>query len=137
MARVPIVAEIGRMDTAGERRKRRGKPMRPDQGRKLAERWRASGLTATEYSRRHGVNFHVLRYWAARSSKSKTSTRASDFFVLSAGQNPPSVPRDRNQAGERVVAAGHSRAVVIVVPLQDGREALTEALRVLLAEEGT
>ena len=110
--------------------------MRPDQGRRLAERWRASGLTATEYSRRHGVNFHVLRYWAARSPKSKTRTKASDFFVLSAGKNPASFP-GRDQAVERVVGAGHSRAVVIVLPLQDGREALTEALRVLLAEEGT
>ena len=108
--------------------------MRPDQGRELAERWRASGLTAAEYSRRHGVNFHVLRYWAARSFEPKTRAKAADFFVVSAGHNPPKAQQEPQEAVDGV-SGDHLRAVVIVVPLRGGPEALTEALRVLLAEE--
>jgi hypothetical protein len=37
-----------------------------DEGFNLARRWKASGLTASQFAGQEGVTHHTVRYWAGR-----------------------------------------------------------------------
>jgi hypothetical protein len=106
-----------------------------EEGRQLAQRWRASGLIASEFCRRNQVPVHVLRYWAGRKSGGQAKLeRSTDFFEMTAGPrvaatNAPEVAGE-HEAGAHDV----SRAVVIVVPLRPGATSLANVLEVVLRE---
>ena len=98
-----------------------------DEGRRLVERWRASGVSAPTFCRQNGVAQHVLHYWARRNSGSDAQGAGpADFFVMSA--EPPAVADDVGSD------SASSRAIIIVVPLRSKAGGLAEALRAVLGE---
>jgi len=54
----------------------------------LVKDWRASGLTQTKFSSRHGIKPTKLRYWVARSKDSGTG----GFIPLAEGSVPAPGP---------------------------------------------
>jgi transposase-like protein len=97
-----------------------------EEGRRLVERWRASGVSAPVFCRQNGVAQHVLYYWARQNSGSNAQAAApADFFVMRA--EPPAVADD-------VGSHAASRAIVIVVPLGSKAGGLAETLRAVLGE---
>jgi transposase-like protein len=95
------------------------------QGRALAEQWRRSGQSVSEYCGTHGVREHVLRYWLSRKTKpSEPAETQGEFFVVSASENAlGSAPR-ANRAGA---------AVIVMLPAATPSE-LIQTLRGLLEE---
>ena len=127
-----MVAESGFvMEAAREIRGK--KKLSRQEGQELAERWRASGLIAAEYCRRHRVKLHVLRYWATQSKREEAAKGRSEFFVVAAKPSQASNEDETGPAdGARRIDG--SSAVVIVVPLQPGARALAETLKAVFAE---
>jgi len=119
------------METAREKRGK--KKLSRQEGKELTEHWRASGLIAAEYCRRHRVKLHVLRYWATQSKRKEATEGRSEFFVVAAKPSQAS-NEDETRPDERARWIDGSRAVVIVVPLQPGAGALAETLKALFAE---
>lgn len=91
-------------------RKARGQiPIRRsrDEGRRLVEVWRASGVRASSFCCQSDVTEHVLHYWPRRNSESGSrGAGVADFFVMSAEPSTGGGPQ--GFAGHR-----HRRAVAL------------------------
>ena len=131
MALEASLVESQRMDT--NKTRTRGRSRRsPEQGRRLVESWRASGLAAPEYCQRKGISLHALRYWASRSKSRGVSGSRPDFFVMTAGEYLAT--GDEAKPGAEEVSPDEGKAVVIVLPLQAGAAALSNTLKAVFAE---
>lgn len=111
--------------SAGKRIRRSGQ-----EGRRLADEWRKSGVSASEFCQRNAVPLHVLRYWAHQSNGGPTADRAGDFFVMTTEPQSGSNTAGNDEVGSTTVP----KAVIIVVPLRSNGTALTETLRAVLGE---
>lgn len=108
-----------------------------EEGRELARRWRASGLSASEFCRRNQVALHVLRYWALGKAGSRpNSVKPRDFFVVTAGDGMVPAPDAGSARGTEAPPCDEGKAVVIVIPLRSGAAAFGEALAAVLREVG-
>jgi hypothetical protein len=118
------------MDKCTSEQAAKGARRNAEEGRELARRWRASGLTVSEFCRRNQVPSHVVRYWAL--DKTGVRDSAKDFFVFTAGAEP-----GKNAAAElETPRRDEAKAVVIVIPLRAGAGAFGEALAAVLREVG-
>lgn len=119
----------------GKRREAEGGRVRLSamQGRMLAEQWRRSGLSVSEYCRDRAVPAHVLRYWLSRERTRRTpAVTPGDFIVVSAPTMAPAAPAaapadDGKRAGGAVIvmlpAVTPTELVQTVRGLLDGARA--------------
>jgi hypothetical protein len=100
------------------------------QGRALVEQWRQSGLSVSEFCRRHAVGAHVLRYWLSRTAEpGGTAATGEAFYVVSApGAESAEIGAASMSGRDR--AGG---AVIVVLPAVTP-EQLMRTLRGLLEE---
>lgn len=113
------------------------------EGQALAERWRQSGESKTEFCRRAGVAVHVLRYWLEREAEGRPSSQLvrskrvapRDFFVVSATERSSDDNRRRKgqMAGQPVRGESGRKAVLVVIP-EANATLLAQTVRALLGE---
>jgi hypothetical protein len=91
----------------------------------LAEEWRRSGVSVTEYCRARAVPAHILRYWLSRETTPSTpAATQGKFFVVSAPTRAPAGASAND--GKRA-----SGAVIVMLPAVTPAE-LVQTVRGLL-----
>ena len=113
-------------------------------GLSLARSWQSSGLSRAEFCRRERLETHVLRYWVRQLGRKAKGGRAerSDaglpgghgFVVVSTPSEDRALDASSRQGPPASSAEPGAKAVVVVVPLQQGSTALARTLRAVLEE---